>query len=449
MSLAVGPFTHVETSTGVRAPLYALRFDKDGTSLGPNTQQHLIGSLASGQYTDVYLFSHGWNNDWSAALTRYTQFISNITNLIKDHKLDLGRQHNPVLAGIFWPSTALVMPWEQGPQFAGAGDFYEVSGSDLALQSEIRGQINSQAVNTFNQLVDNVSLSEADAKKLAKIVEGVFSGGDSEVSGYGGPDDNDLLTAWSHLEAALAPDDALPSDPSDFGHGVGTESNVPQPASFLDKLNPRNLLRLATVRQMKDRAGTVGVRGVGPLLQAMLTRAPESTRFHLAGHSYGARVVLNAVARPQGGDENLPRSVDSMLLLQPAVNYLCFAPSLPGGGIGAYAPAIGRVRQPIMTTYSGHDFPLRRVFHLALCRKADLGEREIAGDVPPNQFAALGGYGVGEAAHTSVEIKSPTDNYDLASASGILEINGTRLISGHGDVVNEATAWALLNLVRG
>ena len=211
-------------------------------------------------------------------------------------------------------------------------------------------------------------------------------------------------------------------------------------------MDPRNLLRLFTVRQMKDRAGLVGANGVGPLVRDMLSTTDGHTRYHLVGHSYGARVLLNAVARPNG--QPLPRPVDSLLLLQPAVNHLCFANSLPGGPVGGYRKALELVKHPIMSTFSARDFPLRNTFHWALNRSKDLGEVQVAGDEPPNQYAALGGYGPrGTQDSREVAIKDPGDRYDFGeTAPRIWAVNGTRTITDHSDIYSESTAWALFDL---
>jgi hypothetical protein len=135
-------------------------------------------------------------------------------------------------------------------------------------------------------------------------------------------------------------------------------------------------------------------------------------------------------------------------LLQPAVNHLCFADRLPNGSPGGYRDVLSMVRHPILSTFSAHDFPLTKTFHLALRRGKDLGEVQIAADEPPNEYAALGGYGPrGFQGWREVSIKDPTDAYELRDGSPrVWSVNGTRTISGHGAIVNESTAWALFNL---
>lgn len=452
MVLKPGPYATIPTAPGETASFYTLRYDKFGRSEGPATQRHLVETLAGGDFTDVFLFSHGWNNDWKTALNRYRDFMSTFRAMIDGHELSFDREYRPILAGVFWPSTALVMPWEAAPEFAGSDGEEAADATDLLLIGDLAVEVAAADVERYYELVEEETLDQEAARELLTIVAPVVAHGDPDLEGDPGREVNDLLASWAMLEATLAPQPML-ADPDDFGAaGTGrtTSAAVPEAAGFLDRLNPRNLVRALTVWQMKDRAGVVGAKGVGPLLRDMLTATEgKQTRYHLLGHSYGARVVLNAVARPEG--RPLPRAVDSMLLLQPAVNHLCFADALPDGRRGGYHAAPHLVKKPILTTFSVHDVPLHDTFHLALRRGKDLGEIEIAADEPPNEYAALGGYGPrGLQSWREVAIKQPKDLYDIdADNASILALNGRGVIKSHGGVVNEATAWALFNLVRG
>jgi pimeloyl-ACP methyl ester carboxylesterase len=234
---------------------------------------------------------------------------------------------------------------------------------------------------------------------------------------------------------------------------------VDQPASAgaLSFLDPRAIVRLATVLQMKDRAGTVGAVGVGPLLRDLLAAGEGTARVHLVGHSYGGKVVLAALCH-----QPLPRPVNSLLLLQPAVSYLCFAAAVPDlGRPGGYRTALERVELPIMTTFSARDFPLTRVFHLAVRRWSDLGEGPVAAParepglpraaLAPNRYAALGGYGPGGCSAgecSEIAMRAPGEHYDLGpDQPRLLALRGDDYIADHGDVGIPATWWALLNQV--
>jgi len=448
MTLSAGPYAEISITENQKAPFYALRFDRDGRSQGPQTRQHLLDSLPGG-YTDVYVFCHGWNNDWSTALRRYQDFFSTFRRLVTDNQLDLGRPYRPILIGIFWPSTALGMPGESGPQFAGEEEV-DPNEADLPVIDALGGAVAEDKRGRYYDLLDRPALDEDEGKELVEMLSCVFAGGDEEIPADEPRDVGDVLAAWAMYQAATEPA-VKAGSATDFGVAGTPQASPGQPhaAGLMDKLDPRKLVRLLTVYQMKDRAGVVGANGVGPILRDLLGKATDDTRFHLVGHSYGARVHLNAVSRPDG--DPLPRPVESLLLLQPAVNHLCFAEHLDTGTPGGNRAALAMVKQPILTTFSYHDFPLHDTFHLSLRRGKDLGEIGIAGDEPPSKYAALGGYGPrGLTEWEEVAFKICPDPYDLGPSSPeVFAVNGGDLIKGHGDVVSPAAAWALFNLVRG
>jgi pimeloyl-ACP methyl ester carboxylesterase len=188
---------------------------------------------------------------------------------------------------------------------------------------------------------------------------------------------------------------------------------------------------------MHDRARIVGRAGVAALLGDLL--AVTSAPVHLVGHSYGGQVQLAAVTGMRSA-----KAVESVLLLQPAVNYLCLSARLPGGTPSAYRTVLSRVRQPLLTTYSKHDFPLTAMFHRAFRRHGDVGE-VAAWPVPPGPYAALGGFGPGELGEECEWDKLPVPAWTQASATGgrVRALDGSTHISGHGDVTNAACCGLL------
>ena len=220
-------------------------------------------------------------------------------------------------------------------------------------------------------------------------------------------------------------------------------------AGLSDLLDPRQLIRAATVLMMKDRAGRVGATGVSETLRA-LREANSDAHIHLVGHSYGSRVVLSALCAADSADAV---TVDSVLLLQAATSCYCFAPAgaVPGSKLaGGYSPAPSRSTKPIMCTFSRHDVPLRRLFHLAARRDRDLGDPEIASKLKvPSRYAALGGYGPQGVASSTVTAVQPTVDYTFGPDPKIVGVRSDDVISGHGDVTNAATAWMLFSQVQG
>jgi len=178
------------------------------------------------------------------------------------------------------------------------------------------------------------------------------------------------------------------------------------------------------------------------MLREIVDGSPDA-RISLVGHSYGAKVVLSALCNGPAPS----RPVDSVLLLQPALSCYAFTASLDGH-VGGYRPALDRVREPIVTTYSRNDIPLTRFFHLAVRRKSDLAEARIAGQ-PPSKFAALGGFGPQGVDAEWIDMPAEGKPYPLAADRRVIAVDGTRFISGHGAVETPETAWTLLSQVRG
>lgn len=440
--LPVGPYRQVTLPDGSQCPFYIIPFDKNGTCVGPQTKQHLIDGTGQGAFTDIFLFSHGWNNDWTVATGRYEHFLSGYMKMRQAHALPVPADYRPLLVGIFWPSTALVFTeTEKGPAIA-AGDpgaFDQAVSEQLDELKALSEELTPEQSARLYALAQKARLSEEESLDLAEIIKAFYNKKDDELSIDDAVTARDLVEIW----AAASPE---PDELDDFGTVGGVPTPDPQAAgavgNLLKKLDPRPIIRTATVYQMKDRAGTVGFHGVGPLLAELL--GAGEARVHLIGHSYGGKIVLSAASF---GDA-LPRKVQSLLLLQPAVSHLCFASEVPQSGKpGGYRPVLERVVNPILSTFSKHDFPLTKTFHLALRRKDDLGEARIAAPgEPPSKYAALGGFGPRRCGEELIAIHDVNAPYQLDPDIRIYGLQGDRTISGHGDISNPSTWWALYSL---
>src|SRR5690606_33145071 len=88
-------------------------------------------------------------------------------------------------------------------------------------------------------------------------------------------------------------------------------------------------LRLLSFWQMKQRACTVGERGIHDLLRTLQHAVgSREVRFHLMGHSFGCIVVSAAVAGPRG-TAPLPRPVSSLALVQGALSLWSYCADIP------------------------------------------------------------------------------------------------------------------------
>jgi hypothetical protein len=446
----------IDVGNGVTAPWYIIPFDEQGNCTGPLSRRDLIEKLGKKAYTDVFLFSHGWNNDWEAASQRYESFVKGYVEILGRHGSAAANPRSSVLVGVFWPSTALVLPWEDAPDFAAAGDGERMDREVAEGRRDVEAlapDVDPHALDEFFALAQSDRLSDAQARRLAEILAAAarrYSRADGDLGeGCAGLDTEDLLEAWKGIRAG----GPARTTTGEFGFARGASASGPAAAFSLSILDPRHLLRLTTVLKMKDRAATVGAFGGGLLLRSIL-KARDGIRVHMIGHSYGAIVMLSALCYPP--DEPKPPRVSSVLLLQPAVSQWCFAEDVAGKGYpGGYRRALERVDGTIMTTFSVQDRPLRSFFHLAARRKRDLGQPAIAATglpAAPSPYAALGGYGpagLTDKEITVMPMELPPIPY--AKEKGLPRVwalNGDRSIAGHGDVSNQATWWAMLQQVE-
>lgn len=445
MASIVGPYGHIQGENGMLVPWYIMPFDKRGQNKAPRTTAHLLNELATQAYTHVFFFSHGWNNDWSVATGRYKQFATGLVAQRAELNLPLPASYKPVMVGIQWPSTSLVLPWEKGPVIAATQDeaSRDVLSDDTNHSIDLIAEELAQAdLPRFYELVNAEGLERGESLELANLLIGI-SGQDEEPSAN--PSPAELAESWWQSEAMLSPVDSHAGGDSDFGTVSG--GGAPEVAGLLSKLDPRHALRMLTVWKMKDRAGVVGAAGVSQLLKEILARSNAAV--HLIGHSYGCKVVLSALV---GSD--LPRPVESALLLQPAFSQRAFAADATGNGQeGGYRRTFAQIRQPIISTYSRHDFALREAFHLAVRRRSDIGELAAAANESPSRFAALGGYGpwgLDNSELVSVSSKDPGQAYSELQAEGvqIIGLDSSVHIDGHGDIANAGTYWALHEQLR-
>ena len=456
MTLAtIGPYQ----IAGVQMPTWVLQYNDAGVCESIQSRALLLDELRTGSHTDVFLFSHGWNNNFSEAISLYGNFLKQLeTHVIANPP---ARPFKPLFASITWPSEWL--DFSDGPAIAG----------DTSGDERLNDTINEMAAGVesatpgkgarFRELVAKPSVTKEEATELASLVKPLLNGStDDEIDDGTKPvtdvahpvtdgtkpvTEGDILRAVQSEAAARRP--AVPGDIDDYGSVdvAGATTVDPQAAAFPGFLDPRAVVRLFSVYRMKDRAGRVGTRGMGPLLRDILEAT--QARVHVAGHSYGCKVMLSAICAPG----ELTRPVDSLLLLQPAISYLSLAARVPGTTrAGGYRAALDpkRVVPPILSTFSKKDFPLHGTFHLSLRRESDLGEAQIAGaGDPPSYYAALGGYGPRGAGQVLIDLPKSGTAYTLNAAKVIGLDGSANLINGHGDVASPHTAWAMYQLVFG
>ncbi|MFD7441109.1 serine-threonine protein kinase [Streptomyces sp. NPDC059909] len=313
-------------------PYREITFDADGDS--DAAQGQALGKLA---VTDLVMFAHGWNNSRSVATRFYTRFFEPFPGLLPP-----GARVG--YAGVVWPS--MMFTDEPIPDFGALAGVFPGREPVLGRLAALLGQEpdSREAFDEFGSLVRE--LVDASAEGLVGDTAGATAG---DVAGEGPP-------AFLHedpVEVCRLFTEALDGQEPSLAIGGG-----------LTKLwkGAKEVLRQATYYTMKRRAGTVGERGLGPVL-GQLSRSSPGLRVHLVGHSMGARLIAFALrGLPDGA-----RPVKSVTLLQGAFSHYAFAPSLPHekGRSGVLRDMQARVDGPVVACYSRHDSALGVIYPLA------------------------------------------------------------------------------------
>ncbi|MFE6837681.1 serine-threonine protein kinase [Streptomyces sp. NPDC057705] len=347
IGIGVGPYTE-------------LTFDSEG-----DVDRVTQGAVARMEATDILVFAHGWNSDRSTATRLYDRFFAPFPGLVGSG-VRLG------YVGVVWPSMRFsdepIPDFDAPgalaePGFGTAldpltrralGEFWPGRQAELDRVAELLEERpeSAAAFIEFGALVRELAGVDAVPAAVAPAVPALFT--------------DDVLEVCRVLARALATAGA-PADGTDLAaRGPGLAVGGPGFAAggALRGLwgGAKELLRQATYYKMKKRAGVVGERGLGPVLAQLAADRP-ALRFHLIGHSFGARVVSFALrAVPDGA-----RYVKSVTLLQGAFSHYAFADRLPHdrSNGGALRGLQRRVDGPVVACHSPHDSALKLFYPLA------------------------------------------------------------------------------------
>ena len=308
---------------GVTMPAWLIRFDDGGHCVSPRTANALVQDLAANRYSDVIFHSHGWNTDFSDALDQYGRFLHAFQDVVARFPLP---DFKPIFVGVTWPSVWLAE--NAGPVMAAVPDETSVAAAGLIDRIAWPMSITAGQNTDLYALADAATLDRGAALDLARLIapqlRGYFEDSDGRTGIAPTPDEIvEIVTRFSPAVSGPLVGGSMTIGPD--GMPVATITGL------ADAIDPRNLLRLFSLYQMKDRAGTVGANGIADLLRKMLAATDAGMR--VCGHSFGAKVMLSALCAPAP----LPRTIASLLLLQPAISHLAMAGEVPGQGVpGGY-----------------------------------------------------------------------------------------------------------------
>jgi hypothetical protein len=326
-------------------PFWELTFDADGNP-DPTRRDAFLREVPGSGITDLVVFSHGWNNDPGTAHRLYQAFFGVLAGQLRHARTD--RPVRVGLAGVLWPSQR----WsdEPIPDFAAppghgsggaasigdrpaSGEVVDVAEIDPKTLADLRALFPDAAgaLNRMAELLTGPATGDALAEFHKQMREFSMLAG---AAGDDGEDDRDR-PGLSATEPGMLMDppvelferyaEKLQQSGVTFQAAAGGEAGIGD--IFRGAWNgAKEALRQLTYWQMKNRAGTVGRTGLGPLL-GQLHEVTGGVRVHLVGHSFGARLVSYALSGlPAGLD---PSPVKGVTLLQGAFSQWVFAPRLP------------------------------------------------------------------------------------------------------------------------
>lgn len=413
-------------------PSAEVQFDKDAHLVGDAGA--VLGLAADPGLTDLLVLSHGWNNDIDTARRLYGGLAGSLrVNLDQGTVPEIaGRRIG--IAGVIWPSRSFA--GFELPQLAAAaaGTPFDAD-TILARLEEFRALFpGAEARRTLDdvaalvpQLSDLASARADFAEKLKTLVTRDAADREDasdklfEVSGG---------TLMDRLAVpVLPPPPGTPGGAAGFGGLLGGVFGA-----------ATNLLNFLSYYEMKARAGIVGEMGVAPVL-LRIHRDRPGLRVHLAGHSFGGRLV-SAAAKP------LPAgSIATMTLLQAAFSHYGFADDWSddaGSQAGYFREVLtdGTVRGPILITHTANDLCVGIAYAIA-SRIAN----QVASDIG-DANSVYGGIGRNGALKTpgavTAELLPVGGGY--AWRPGVPNnLRADSFVMGHSDVTGQQVAYAMLS----
>lgn len=437
-------------------PFFPVEFDKKARLVDDDQTLALDSFIKTGSVTDLLVLSHGWNNDEAQAMALYKHLLSSVSKEADDDF----EARTVAVVGVFWPSKKFA---ESDLIAGGAAAFGDDLPADelIAQLDEMRIVAESDdddaTIDRLIQLVpileDKKSARNEFGEKVRTLL-GTDIAGDTELADeipttmfmMSGDQMLQELGIARDEEAAAGIDGGIASVGGVGDAGGDPMGGIAGLGSFFSGIRSgaANALNLITYYKMKARAGTVGRQGLAPVLREVKGEVPD-IKIHLAGHSFGGRLVAATALGESSTAAVLP--VDSMTLLQAAFSHNGFARDWDGSKDGYFRDVYdeNRVVGPTLVTHTPNDKANRIAYPLA-SRLA----RQVAaafGDAD-DKYGAIGANGAQNTPEAvSGDLLSRDSAYDF-EAGVVYNLEGSDYIDHHSDVAGREIANAIISAVN-
>lgn len=432
-------------------PYFPIEFTKDGAVYQRLEVGALLAFLQKDATTDLLVLSHGWNNDMAEAKTLYDCLLKRLHSFAPTNR-------KFAVLGVLWPSKKFADK-AQIPSGAASKGSRTTDAALLAELKRLRGVFDTpEADSLLKQAEAQVPFLEdkqTARTKFAELVCGVLAGvAPSDTAGtevIKPTPSADLLSKFGeplpiNSQLAKPTGSATGGQLATIGEGAnGGHAATGLVADLGDffgsiKDGAMNLLNYTTYYQMKERAGTVGSKGLHPVL-AEIKKAVPCLKLHLAGHSFGGRLVTAAVS------SQADFQVETLMLMQAAFSHYGLAKDYDKkGGDGFFRSLVAthRVKGPILITHSIRDFAVGRMYPLA-SRLA--GQVAAAIGDANDKFGGIGRNGAQATPEATAGQLLPALTAYTFPLKDILNLNADTIIQSHSDICRDEVAYAIMQAV--
>ena len=430
---------------------FEVEFDKQGKVFDPSQVEAVLKAVP--QLTDLYVISHGWNNNSAEARKLYDDFfasIEKVQGMSLVGGLD-GRTFGQLR--VLWPSKK----FEDAELIPGGGAAGMVAESDQALLDLLEKMKHDTqrldvpdhspdreaALSRAQALVPSLEKDAGARKEFVDKLRGILDPGAAH------PEDGsrefftlDPEELFKSLQDGVTAPVAVPQGGAAAVGNAGGAAGLQDLVSGI-KAAARRIANFTTYYEMKERAGTVGRVGLNPVLRQIRQKNPN-IRLHLVGHSFGGRLVTAAA---DALDPNTPKV--TVALLQAAYSHNGLAAKFDGKNDGFFRKVLSEKRAsgPILITHTKNDRAVGIAYPLA-SRLSNTKAAALGDENDP-----YGGMGRNGAQHTKEAEGNAGDLLPLggayAFATGkVYNLKADKFIANHGDVAGRQVAYAVLNAVR-
>jgi hypothetical protein len=430
-------------------PYLPVEFTKDGDVVKQaqvDAVLKLVGQPEPAGVTDLFVISHGWNNDIPEAEGLYSSIFAKVSEVLAQTNPACAnvRARRAAVVGILWPSKK----FDEASLIAGGAAAMSTKGpADLTksldlLTSFVATPDAKKSLKRASALVPKLADSVDARDEFVRIVR-AYMPHDVNSEEPVIPEDLFTLDGDQLLQRLSRPvHDGKPGG----GSGGGAAGFGDWIGKAVD--GAKNLVNLVTYYQMKGRAGVVGEKGAYDLLRQIRAARPADganpLRLHLIGHSFGCRLVTAATAGPANAP---PLPVDSLTLLQAAFSHFGFAQAYDGTHDGYFRRVVtdpARVRGPIVITFTAKDKAVGLAYPIA-SRIA----RQIAaamGDAN-DPYGGLGRNGAQKTPGAETVTLGKVGTAYAFAMRGIYNLDSNAVIGGHSDLAHPEVAYAIVSAV--